>query len=937
MSDQVQNIRIRITSESNLKEATTDLKHLTDQEVEAVKAFNKFNEEAKKQEGILEKLQKEEKLLLQSRLKSTDPKAIATYNKQIESTRSQIRNLTSETQKSASGLSTAFNSVGASLVAAFSVGAITSFLKQSIEITAQFQKLEAVLTNTLGSSSAAQSALSLIKDFAATTNFSVLELTNGFVKLANAGFIPTKDELENLADVANSTGKSFDQLVEAILDANTFQFERLKEFGIKASQEGDKIRFTFKGVSTEVNKTAAEVQKYLIGLGDLEGVSGSTAAISKTLGGQISNLGDAYDSFLLAIGTNSNEGVSGGISLLNSTLTEATKAVQGNESVFTPLVNTFRASYDIVIGLAESFLSLYNSLVGTEGTTDGIKLFFEALEKGAKLALLPIKLTILGITTLIDGIKFLKDAATGELSLFSLNKLKADANKFIEIITFTDGQREKVQEESDKKQVDNNKKKEEQITEETKKQRDKRFKDALDALKREEELARRENKLAGGTDGNDLQIQESFQSKRLEIIRNFLGKRDLTYQEADLHLREIEKDYTNFLASEEAKRAEEREKFLKEKAEDDIKVLNGTLTKRQVETAVAQDKEINSLRSLFTSRKIKYKEYQDQEQQLKYRYAKQGIEDQITIDKEKLNVENITAEQRLAIEKDLAKNEQDLRDMDFAAFVDAEDKKIKKAKEREAIMMQIAKASYEAGVSIVNSLFEISSNRNEQSLIDLQAQKAEELSLVGDNEKKKDQINEKFAKKEKEIKQKQAKQDKEQALFNAAIDIATGIAKALAQGGVAGIATGALVAAAGAVQIAAIESRPVPKFFKGTEYLDRGSNPSGIDTIPILANEGERIVPTEINKKLKGIPNSELPILADIYKGQIDYVGISKKMISGESGGAQSQELLKEVKGLGKKIERIAVPKISIDKRGIRTFIEQGNSETEFINNYFRT
>ena len=48
----------------------------------------------------------------------------------------------------------------------------------------------------------------------------------------------------------------------------------------------------------------------------------------------------------------------------------------------------------------------------------------------------------------------------------------------------------------------------------------------------------------------------------------------------------------------------------------------------------------------------------------------------------------------------------------------------------------------------------------------------------------------------------------------------------------------------------------VPEFESyntGTPYLERGSNPRGIDTIPIMANEGEAIIPTAENAKHPGL------------------------------------------------------------------------------------
>jgi len=206
------------------------------------------------------------------------------------------------------GLNKTIATVGASLAAMFAFDRIKQFVGSVVSVTSEFQKLEAVLSNTLGSRSAAQAALKDIQNFAAKTPFSVLELTNSFVKLVNQGFKPTNDEMRKLGDIASSTGKQFDQLAEAIIDAQTGEFERLKEFGIRASKEGDKVTFTFKGVQTQTDFTSESIRNYITALGDLEGVSGSMAAISETLGGKISNLGDAYDQLLVNLG-NANSGV----------------------------------------------------------------------------------------------------------------------------------------------------------------------------------------------------------------------------------------------------------------------------------------------------------------------------------------------------------------------------------------------------------------------------------------------------------------------------------------------------------------------------------------------------------------------------------------------------------------------------------------------------
>ena len=214
------------------------------------------------------------------------------------------------------------------IAAAFSVGAIINFGKAVLDTTAKFQRFEAVLKNTLGSESAAAQSLILIQDFASKTPFAVDELTAAFVKLANQGFKPTITELRSLGDLASSTGKSFDQLAEAVIDAQVGEFERLKEFGIRAQKSGDQVTFTFKGVETQVKSTDEAIRGYILSLGDAEGVSGAMAGISETLGGKLSNLGDNIEQLKLAIGNQTSGIYATSINWLNDFVALATAAVK---------------------------------------------------------------------------------------------------------------------------------------------------------------------------------------------------------------------------------------------------------------------------------------------------------------------------------------------------------------------------------------------------------------------------------------------------------------------------------------------------------------------------------------------------------------------------------------------------------------------------------
>ncbi len=199
--------------------------------------------------------------------------------------------------------------------------------KDIISVTGEFQKYNAVLTNSLGSSFAAAQGMGLIQEFVAKTPFQVNEVTSSFVKLVNQGFEPTYAQMVLLGDVASSTGKSFDQLTEALLDAQTGEFERLKEFGIKARNQGDTIKFTFKGIETQVYNTASSIRDYILSLGSIKGVAGSNAKISATIEGQLSNLEDKFTALKKSLGDGNKGIVSGYIDMANTLIDNAQEII----------------------------------------------------------------------------------------------------------------------------------------------------------------------------------------------------------------------------------------------------------------------------------------------------------------------------------------------------------------------------------------------------------------------------------------------------------------------------------------------------------------------------------------------------------------------------------------------------------------------------------
>lgn len=269
---------------------------------------------------------------------ANNPKAYAEATKNIQAQRSAL----SEMQRSLKGvnteatnLKTNWKDIAKGVVAGGliqqGIGMLRDFGSQVIRTYTEFEKYSTVLANSLGSQEAARRAMAALQEFAAKTPFSLSELTESYVKFVNRGIIPTTDQLTKMGDLAASQGKSFAQLTEAILDAGTGEFERLKEFGIRASKNGDQVALSFKGVTQEVKFTDEAIQAAILTFGEMEGVADGMAKQSETLGGKISNLGDAWDQLLVTFGTQTGGVLYASISAISAYLSWVNEAFKSSE------------------------------------------------------------------------------------------------------------------------------------------------------------------------------------------------------------------------------------------------------------------------------------------------------------------------------------------------------------------------------------------------------------------------------------------------------------------------------------------------------------------------------------------------------------------------------------------------------------------------------
>jgi len=252
----------------------------------------------------------------------------------------------------------------------------TAFVgKQITDTITKFEKLEASLRTITGSADNAAVAFGFIQDFAATTPFQLEEVTDAFIKLKALGLTPSAEALTSYGNTATAMGKSLNQMIEAVADAATGEFERLKEFGIKSKSQGGQVTFTFQGIKTTVGKNAAEIEGYLKSIGDVQ-FAGAMEEQADTLNVALSNMGDGFSKLVKAIGD-------AGLTAMLTGIANAVKwlAEQITASI-DPLGLAFKALIAEVIKFGNLFIAVFDG-VGRSFAAfgDTISARFEALGK----------------------------------------------------------------------------------------------------------------------------------------------------------------------------------------------------------------------------------------------------------------------------------------------------------------------------------------------------------------------------------------------------------------------------------------------------------------------------------------------------------------------------------------------------------------------------
>jgi hypothetical protein len=193
-----------------------------------------------------------------------------------------------------------------------------------------------------------------------------------------------------------------------------------------------------------------------------------------------------------------------------------------------------------------------------------------------------------------------------------------------------------------------------------------------------------------------------------------------------------------------------------------------------------------------------------------------------------------------------------------------------------------------------------------------------------------------------------------------AINAAIAISKAAAEGG--GVASAFTIAATLASLVAGLAQARVAAgnaFFHGVEYLERGNNKAGRDTIPAMLNEGERVITTDTNNKywdvLSAVHNNRIPAdVLNTFSKAYQQGGIKNALgVFGDNVSLSNElgqksifvNVAQSYGGLENRLERIEnvltelpkyMPKttVSANANGIFRIVEQRQARKNFSRNW---
>lgn len=284
---------------------------------------------------------------------------------------------TSKLDSKMSALSNRMSGVGRSIVAAFSIGAIISFGKSVVDSLKNYEYFSASLRVLLhGDRNAATLLGDQLTQLAKVTPFSLVDVQDSAKKLLAYGFAANDviKQMTMLGDISAATGNQIGDVAYLYgtlrtqgkaMTKDLYQFTNrginvipllAKQFGILDSQVykfAEQGKIGFKDIERAFETMTSKG-------GDFFGMMNEQ---SKTVGGKISNMGDAWEQLKITIGKSQT-------GILNSTITWVTQMINALNQMWMNQ-DKISASFEKYGAKDYTGLQKFNKMIGMGGIGSG--------------------------------------------------------------------------------------------------------------------------------------------------------------------------------------------------------------------------------------------------------------------------------------------------------------------------------------------------------------------------------------------------------------------------------------------------------------------------------------------------------------------------------------------------------------------------------------
>lgn len=252
--------------------------------------------------------------------------------------------------------------------------------------------------------------------------------------------------------------------------------------------------------------------------------------------------------------------------------------------------------------------------------------------------------------------------------------------------------------------------------------------------------------------------------------------------------------------------------------------LDATLEERLANQDIDLSNRLTALNEALRKEEISIVEFEQRRAEIEAEFARKRLEDQLAFLQNQLQLLDLSKEERLAIEREIAAVQLQLSDQTNAQLIENE-------RQFQESINQLKKVAFDAALAIIDNFNVAQDERRAIELEKLEVAEEAELERAGDNEEKRAEVEAKFAEERAKIEQEQRAADRRRAIFEKAlaatqigVQTAVAVARALANppGPPFSIPQAVVAGSLGAIQLAAVLSQPIPAFEKGTKSAPGG-------------------------------------------------------------------------------------------------------------------